>query len=75
MKTQKQVLAHHFKTRKTITQDEATKKLGIARLSERIREMEWQGWEFAHLMVNVPTRYRSARVCKYVLIKMPKVKR
>lgn len=72
MKTQRAELEKYFKRNNRLTQHQATLELGIMRLSERIRELEAQGWVFLHQMIEVPTRYTKARVCQYVLLQRPK---
>lgn len=65
-------LRKYFKRESRLTQHQATIQLGIARLSERIRELEAQGWEFEHKRIDAPTRYTHAKVCQYILLKRPK---
>ena len=49
-----------------ITQLESFNALGVCRLSERIRELERQGYVFEHMPVAVPARDgRTARVVRY----------
>lgn len=72
MTTQLSALETYFKRSNSLTQHEATVELGIARLSERVRELEARGWVFLHNMIDVPTRYTKARVCQYVVTKRPR---
>jgi hypothetical protein len=72
--TQLEELKKYFRRNSRLTQHQATMQLGIMRLSERIRELESQGWVFLHNRIEVPTRYTSARVCQYVLAQRPKKK-
>ena len=74
MKTQLAELEKYFRRNSRLTQHQATIELGIMRLSERIRELEAQGWVFLHKMIDAPTRYTKARVCQYVLLQRPKKK-
>ena len=74
MKTQLAELEKYFRRNSRLTQHQATIELGIMRLSERIRELEAQGWVFLHNRIEVPTRYTNARVCQYVLLQRPKKK-
>ena len=74
MKTQLAELEKYFRRNSSLTQHQATIELGIMRLSERIRELESQGWVFLHKMIDAPTRYTKARVCQYVLLQRPKKK-
>lgn len=70
--SQLDTLRAFFLRHTTLTQMEAFTGLGIARLSERVREMESQGWTFLHKRIEVPTRYgKSAYVCQYVLLSKP----
>jgi len=72
--TQLEELKKYFRRNSRLTQHQATLQLGIMRLSERIRELEAQGWVFLHNRIEVPTRYTSARVAQYVLLQRPKKK-
>lgn len=72
MKTQLEELEKYFKRNSRLTQHQATLELGIMRLSERIRDLEFKGWVFNHKMIDAPTRYTKARVCQYVLLQRPK---
>lgn len=72
MKTQLAELEKYFRRNSRLTQHQATLELGIMRLSERIRELEFKGWVFNHNMIDAPTRYTKARVCQYVLLQRPK---
>ena len=74
MTTQLAELEKYFRRNSRLTQHQATIELGIMRLSERIRELESQGWGFLHKMIDAPTRYTKARVCQYVLLQRPKKK-
>ena len=57
--------AHH----EGITQLESFNALGVCRLSERIRELERQGYVFEHVPVMVSARGgRTARVVCYVIV-------
>ena len=71
--SQNATLRHHFFQYKTITQFEATIDYGILRLSERIRELEQQGYQFKHVMRSTPnSRGAVGRYCQYVLVRSPK---
>lgn len=72
MRTQLAELEKYFRRNSRLTQHQATIELGIMRLSERIRELESQGWVFLHQMIDAPTRYTKARVCQYILLQRPK---
>lgn len=74
MRTQLAELEKYFRRNSRLTQHQATIELGILRLSERIRELEAQGWVFLHQMIDAPTRYTKSRVCQYVLLQRPKKK-
>lgn len=70
--SQLDVLRAFFLRHNTLTQMEAFTGLGICRLSQRVIELEAQGWSFLHKSISVPTRYgRSAKVCQYVLLSKP----
>lgn len=72
--TQNEILKKHFSNFKRLTQRDATIHMGIMRLSERVRELEREGWIFAHNMIQVPTRYgKQVRVAQYELKAAPKV--
>lgn len=73
MKTQLEELTKYFKRNSRLTQHQAF-EMGIMRLSERIRELESQGWVFLHNRIEVPTRYTKAFVTQYVLLQRPKKK-
>ena len=75
MKTQKETIAHHFKTRKTITHKQAADKYGIPRLSAVIFDLRGSGWDIMTVMTSVKSRWEKSRIARYVLIKMPKVKK
>lgn len=64
-------LKSYFQTNQSLTQYDAIPALGIMRLSERIRELEREGYSFMHDKVEAPTRYRRAYVAKYVLLSRP----
>lgn len=64
---QKQRVLNYLKTGE-LTQLEAFNRLGCCRLSERIRELEADGYLIEHLSVKVPTREGMARVTRYRLI-------
>ena len=71
--SQNATLREHFKQTKAITQFEATIDYGILRLSERIREMEEQGYQFKHVMKSTPnSRGAVGRYCQYILVRSPK---
>ena len=71
--SQNATLRHHFFQYKTITQLEATIDYGILRLSERVRELESEGYVFAHVMKSTKqSRGAVGRYCQYVLVKTPK---
>lgn len=67
--TQIEVLKQHFKRKKSITQRDAFAELGIMRLSQRIIELEHAGYAFLHRRVKVASRYGSAFITQYVLLK------
>jgi hypothetical protein len=69
--TQLEALKDYFKSRTSITQKYAMDNLGLMRLSERVRELEQQGYQFSHNMIKVDSRYGSARVAEYVLLEAP----
>jgi hypothetical protein len=71
--SQNATLRSHFIRYKAITQLEATIDYGILRLSERVRELEQQGYVFAHVMKSTPqSRGAVGRYCQYVLVRSPK---
>ena len=74
MKTQKETIAHHFKTRKTITHKQAADKYGIPRLSAVIFDLRGSGWDILTVMIEVKSRYNNGhtKVGQYVLISRPK---
>jgi len=63
--TQKEQIKAHFYKYCTISQIEAFTRYKIMRLSERIREMERKGWQFAHITVSK----NKKRFTEYCLIK------
>ncbi len=70
--TQNEALREFFKKNDCLTQRHAMLSLGIGRLSERIRELEAEGYVFDHASIKVPTRYSStAHVTEYRLCKSP----
>lgn len=75
MKTQRETIIAHFKTRKTITHKQAADKYGIPRLSAVIFDLRGSGWDILTVMTSVKSRWEKSRIARYVLIKMPKVKK
>lgn len=75
MKTQKETIAHHFKTRKTITHKQAADKYGIPRLSAVIFDLRGSGWDILTVMTSVKSRWEKSRIARYHLLYMPKVKK
>jgi protein involved in ribonucleotide reduction len=71
MKTQKETIANHFKTRKTITHKQAADKYGIPRLSAVIFDLRGSVWDILTVMTSVKSRWEKSRIARYVLIKMP----
>lgn len=63
--TQKEQIKAHFLGSGSISQIEAFTRYKIMRLSERIREMERKGWQFAHITVSK----NKKRFTEYCLIK------
>ena len=70
---QQEQIKNHFKSAKSISQYQATMVYGILRLSERIRELEWQGWLFSHTMIykTYPSG-KSRKFMEYRLLGKPK---
>ena len=66
-------IKNHFKSSKFISQYQATMVYGILRLSERIRELEWQGWQFSHVMIykTYPSG-KNRKFMEYRLLGRPK---
>ena len=70
--TQNACLKQHLMQHKSITQFNATITLGILRLSERIREIEMDGWRISHDTRCDLNRYgKPVRFTEYVLLAMP----
>lgn len=69
MTTQNTALKAHLIAHKSITQLNATINLGILRLSERIREIELDGWRISHDTRCDLNRYgKPVRFTEYVLL-------
>ena len=67
--TQNAFLKQYLIQHKSITQLNATINLGILRLSERIREIEMDGWRISHDTRRDLNRYgKHVRFTEYVLL-------
>ena len=59
--------------RNGITQAEAARKLGIQRLSERVREIECLGWKIGRVTLKHKNRYgHYCYPVRYFLVSAPK---
>ena len=66
--TQNEALLKYLKKHKGITQWDAAEKLGILRLSERVRELESDGYLIARSSCNKTNRYgHNSRFVRYSL--------
>lgn len=63
--TQTQRILDYCKTHDGVTTLEASDRLRVCRLSERIRELEAKGYSFSH----TPEHTENARVIRYRLLK------
>lgn len=66
--TQSMRILNYMREHGSITQDDATKKLGVMRLASRISELKKNGYVIHSKMVRVKNRYgETCRVKRYSL--------
>lgn len=66
--TQSMRILNYMRDYGSITQDEASKKLGVMRLASRISELKKNGYVITSKMVRVKNRYgETCRVKRYSL--------
>jgi len=66
--TQSMRILNYMRDHGSITQDEASKKLGVMRLASRISELKKNGYVITSKMVRVKNRYgETCRVKRYSL--------
>lgn len=67
MKQQEQILKHLKTHRRGITSMDAIERYGCTRLSSVIFQLKRKGYKITSVRENVPTRYGSASISRYVL--------